>query len=56
MAGYLGYLEDSGDKPVVFRTQIEKQIKRISLLLGFQKGLHDFDFTSMEFGAKYRIK
>ncbi|MEQ1677009.1 MAG: hypothetical protein ABL876_09925 [Chitinophagaceae bacterium] len=56
VAGYLGYLEDSGDKPVVFRTQIEKQIKRISLLLGFQKGLHDFDFTSVEFGAKYRIK
>ena len=56
VAGYLGYLENSGDKPIVFRAQLEKRLKKTSLLLGFQKGLHDFAFTSVEFGAKYRIK
>jgi hypothetical protein len=56
IAGYLGYLENSGDKPIVFRAQLEKRLKKTSLLLGFQKGLHDFAFTSVEFGAKYRIK
>ncbi len=56
VAGYLGYLKKSGDKPVVFRTQAEKQFNRTSILLSFQKGLHDFAFTSVEFGAKYRIK
>ncbi len=56
VAGYLGYLQNSGDKPIVFRTQIEQQIKKTSLLVGFQKGLHDFAYTSVEFGAKYRIK
>jgi hypothetical protein len=55
IAGYLGYLEKKGDKPVVFRTQIEKQLKKTSFLLGFQKGLQNFAFTSVEFGAKYRI-
>jgi hypothetical protein len=56
VAGYLGYMGKEGDKPIVFRTQLEKQIKRISLLMGFQQGLHDFAFTSVEFGAKYKIK
>jgi hypothetical protein len=56
LAGYLGYLENSGDKPVVFRMQAEKRIKKMSVLLGFQKGLHDFAFTSVEAGMKYRIK
>ncbi|MBL7746596.1 MAG: hypothetical protein JNM19_04170, partial [Chitinophagaceae bacterium] len=53
VAGYLGYLENSGDKPIVFRTQLEKQFKKTTILLGFQKGLHDFDFTSVEFGGRY---
>lgn len=56
VAGYLGYLENSGDKPVVFRTHLEKQFKSTTILLGFQKGLHDFDFTSVEFGGRYRIR
>lgn len=53
VAGYLGYLEKSGDKPVVFRAQAEKKLRRFSLLAGFQHGLHDFGFTSMELGGKY---
>ncbi|MBL7730483.1 MAG: hypothetical protein JNM88_04840 [Chitinophagaceae bacterium] len=53
VAGYLGYLEKSGDKPVVFRLNAEKKFSRFALQAGFQKGLHDFDFTSVEFGGKY---
>jgi hypothetical protein len=56
VAGYLGYLKNSGDKPVVCRFNMEKKIKTISLLLGFQQGLHDFGFTSAEFGVKYFFK
>jgi hypothetical protein len=56
IAGYLGYLEKKGDKPIVFRTQAEKQFNKISLLLNFQQGLKNFAFTSVEFGAKFRIQ
>jgi hypothetical protein len=56
IAGYLGYLKNSGDKPVVFRTQLEKQINKTSLLLGFQKGLHDFKYATIEVGGKYYFK
>lgn len=53
IAGYLGYLENSGDKPVVYRFQAEKRLKKTSLLLGFQQGLHDFKYSSFEFGGKW---
>jgi len=56
IAGYLGYLEKKGDKPIVFRTQAEKQFNKMSLLLNFQQGLKNFAFTSVEFGAKFRIQ
>ena len=55
VAGYIGYLEDSGDKPVVFRLNAEKRIKRFGLLFGFQQGLHDFDYSTGELGVKYII-
>ncbi|NOT51465.1 MAG: hypothetical protein HOP10_09335 [Chitinophagaceae bacterium] len=56
VAGYLGYLEDSGDKPVVARFGIEKKAKRLGYLFRFQQGLHDFDYSSFETGIKYFIK
>src|SRR5213592_1245052 len=56
VAGYLGYQLNSGDKPVVFRTTVEKKIKRMSLLLGFQQGLHDFKYSSVEMGVKFRFQ
>jgi hypothetical protein len=56
VAGYIGYLEESGDKPVVFRLNAEKRIQRFSVLLGFQQGLHDFDYSTGELGVKYIIK
>ena len=54
VAGYLGYL-NIGDKPIVFRASLEKRIKRTSLLLGFQRGLHDFKYSSGEAGMKIRF-
>jgi hypothetical protein len=56
VAGYLGYLENSGDKPVVYRMQAEKRFKHMGLLIGFQKGLHDFAFTTAEAGLRYRFQ
>jgi hypothetical protein len=56
IAGYLGYLKNSGDKPIVFRANLEKKLNRSSLLAGFQQGLHDFKYSSMEIGLKYYFK
>jgi hypothetical protein len=56
IAGYLGYLKNSGDKPIVLRLQGEKKFNRISVLFGLQHGIHDFAFTSVEAGAKYQIQ
>jgi len=56
VAGYIGYLENSGDKPVVFRFHAEKRINNFALLAGFQQGLHDFDYSSSELGLKYLIR
>ena len=55
VAGYMGYLENTGDDPFVFRAGLEKRLNRTTLLFGFQQGLHDFDYTSVEFGAKYNF-
>jgi hypothetical protein len=56
VAGYLGYLKNSGDKPIVYRLNMEKRIKRTGILLAFQQGLHDFDYSTLEVGAKYYFK
>ncbi len=56
VAGYLGYIEGSGDEPVVARFALEKKIKRFGLLFRFQQGLHDFEYSSFEAGVKYFFK
>jgi hypothetical protein len=53
VTGYLGYMESYGDKPVVFRTGIEKRWNHFIVFLRFQEGLHDFEYTSIESGLKY---
>jgi hypothetical protein len=55
IAGYLGYMEKKGDKPIVVRAGMEKNFNRSSLVLGFQQGVHDFKYTSGELGLKYRL-
>ena len=52
-AGYLGYMEGYGDKPIVFRTSLENRWKHILVFMRFQQGLHDFEYTSVETGMKY---
>lgn len=55
-AGYLGYLRNSGDKPLVLRSHMEKRWKNSSLLLRLQQGVHDFSYSSVELGMKYFLK
>jgi hypothetical protein len=56
VAGYLGYLENQGDKPVVFRTRAEQQLKKMKLVLGFQQGLNDFDYSSFDAGLRFNFR
>jgi hypothetical protein len=56
IAGYLGYLENQGDKPVVFRTRAEQHFKKMKLVLGFQQGLNDFDYSSFDAGLRFFFK
>jgi hypothetical protein len=55
IAGYLGYLLNSGDKPIVLRAQTEKRFKKASVLLRLQQGIRDFKYSSVELGAKYYL-
>ncbi len=56
VAGYLGYIDHSGDMPILLRINAEKRFKKTSLLLRFQQGLLDYKYSSVEFGAKYFFK
>lgn len=55
-AGYLGYLHNSGDKPIVLRAGIEKRYNRAGWLLRFQHGVNDFKYTTVEAGVKWVIR
>jgi hypothetical protein len=55
LCGYLGWMYRGGDKPVVVRSHFEKRYKRMDLIIGFQQGLHDFKYSSLEFGVQYKI-
>lgn len=52
-AGYLGYMLNSGDKPIVLRSHIEKRFNKAGLLLRLQQGVHDFRYSSAELGVKF---
>lgn len=54
MAGYSGY-KNNGDRPVVVRLAVEKNIKRYVLMMRLQQGLHDYAYTSSELGVKFRL-
>lgn len=55
VGGYLGYLEKQGDKPVVFRARAEQQLKKMKLVLGFQQGLNDFEYSSVDAGLRFNF-
>lgn len=52
--GYLGYFYRLRDKPIVFRTELDKTIKRKILYFEFQQGLHNYNYSTIELGMKYR--
>ena len=56
VAGYLGYSQHSGDKPIVFRAEAHKRIRQTSILVRFQQGLHDFKYSTVETGLRYFFK
>jgi hypothetical protein len=55
-SGYLGYMNHSGDKPVLFRTTIEQKGKKLNGILKIQQGLNDFGYSSVEAGIRYAFK
>ncbi len=52
-SGYLGYMNNLGDKPVLFRTGLEKRGRRIHAVLKLQQGISDFQYSSIESGIRY---
>jgi len=53
--GYIGYKND-GDKPVLFRLSLEKKGEKAIYRFRFQKGIRDFEYTSLEMGLRYLIR
>lgn len=54
--GYLGYMDDLGDKPILFRVNIERKGRRVNEILKFQQGLSNFEYSSIEAGLRYNFK
>lgn len=50
-AGYIGY-KNNGDKPIVIRCNLEKRKRKAAYFLRLQQGIHDFEYYSVEAGAK----
>jgi len=55
-SGYLGYMDDMGDKPVLVRAGLERKGKRLNQILRFQQGISNFDYSSVEAGLRYNFK
>lgn len=51
--GYLGYMNNEGDKPVLIRATIEQRRKGINAIVKFQQGIHNFRYSSVEGGIRY---
>lgn len=55
LRGYWGYI-DNGDRPVLTGIAINKMLNAAELNLAIQRGLHDYPFTSVQFGMKYQFR
>ena len=51
--GYLGYLNQQGDKPILLRTSLEQRNKKLNAMFRFQQGLHNFKYSTIEAGLRY---
>lgn len=56
ISGYLGYLEHQGDKPIVIRAQVQKQLGKQQLYASLRQGIQDFEYTSAELGIRLGLK
>ncbi len=56
ISGYLGYLQNLRDDPIVARIKTEKIIRQKTLFFQLQQGLHDFKYSSIEVGMKFCFK
>ena len=52
LSGYLGY-NYNGDRPMLFRINLEQKKNRHLYLVRLQQGLHDFSYFSIETGMKF---
>ena len=52
-AGYLSYLRERKDKPIVLRMGFEQKLNRSSVFIKLQQGIHQFRYSSFESG--YRV-
>ena len=52
--GYFGYL-DNGDKPLVWQSALEKEIRSLILIARFKKGFSDLLYHSFEIGLSYQF-
>lgn len=55
-SGYLGYMDDMGDKPIVLRAAFEHKGSRTTKILRLQQGIHNFEYSSVELGLRYNFK
>ncbi len=55
ITGYLGWFGKLRDKPILFRINADKTIKRKIIFFQFQQGLHNFNYASLELGMKFRF-
>lgn len=54
LAGYIGYL-DIGDKPMVYRLELELAQKYFHWLLRYQYGIIDFPYQSIGLGFRWEL-
>ena len=51
VSGYLGYMEELPDKPIVLRTTVTKDWKRYRGFVRLQQGIKDIKYTTLELGS-----
>jgi hypothetical protein len=53
--GYIGYMAN-GDKPIVVRMNFEKKMSRYTYLFRLQQGVYNFNYFTVETGARYMFR
>jgi hypothetical protein len=53
-AGYAGW-KQNGDKPLVIRSELGRRMNRFTASVGYQIGLQDFPFQTVQFSLEYNF-